>query len=363
MIKNLVLVLLALGLLFGGIFGWKYYQGQQQSGTRSMMPAVVSSQLVRQDSWQPSLPAVGSITPIRGVVISSELAGVIREIHFDSGQAVTANDLLVQFDVEVDVAEAVALDAERKLAETTRDRLKKVVASNLGSRSDLDEAEAQVDTTRARVAAKQATIRKKSVRAPFAGELGIRRINPGQYLAAGDPIIELVDLNPIYAEFTLPERYLSEVAVGQDVIVTVAAWPDQEFPGKISAISPNIERSSRSVPIRAILQNPDRRLHPGMFAEVHTRLAERSEVLTIPERAISYNPYGNSVYVVSTDQGNKTVNRVQVTTGNVTDGQVEILSGLDAGAEIVTDGHHKLRNGQSVTVDNSSLPDGTGSSQ
>lgn len=363
MIKNLLLVLLALGVLFGGIFGWKYYQGQQKSVGRVMPPTVVSTQLVRQENWQPSLPAVGTIMPIRGVIISSELAGVIRKINFDSGQIVNANDLLVQFDDEVDVAEALALDAERKLAESTRDRLQKIVAGNLGSKSDLDEAQAQVDSTRARVAAKQATISKKAVRAPFAGELGIRRINPGQYLAAGDPIIDLVNLDPIYTEFTLPERFLSEIAVGQEVAVSVAAWPDQEFPGKISAISPNIERSSRSVPVRAILQNPDRRLHPGMFAEVRAKLPQQTNVLTIPERAISYNPYGNSVFVVVADQGNKTVKRVQINTGNVTDGRVEILKGLEAGAEVVTDGHHKLRNGQPVAVDNSSLPDDTGNQQ
>lgn len=360
MIKNLLLVLIALGLLFGGIFGWKYYQGQNRAGARSMMPAVVSTQTVRLDNWQPTLPSVGTITPTRGVVISSELAGVIREIHFDSGDIVKADDLLVQFDAEVDVAEAVALDAERKLAESTRDRLQRIVASNLGSRSDLDEAQAQVDSTRARVAAKQATIRKKTIRAPFAGELGIRRINPGQYLAAGDPIIELVDLNPIYAEYTLPERYLSDISVQQEVVVTVAAWPGQEFPGKISAISPNIAKASRSVQIRAIFENPEKLLHPGMFAEVNTLLPGQTAVMTLPERAITYNPYGNSVFAVTEEQGNKTVRRVQVVTGKVTDGRIEILSGLEPGMEVVTDGHNKLRNDQAVSVDNSSLPDGTG---
>ncbi|HET6564554.1 MAG TPA: efflux RND transporter periplasmic adaptor subunit [Xanthomonadales bacterium] len=363
MIKNLLLVLLFLGLLFGGIFGWKYYQAQGRAGARSMTPTVVSTQTVQQAEWQPTLPSVGTITPTRGVVISSEVAGVIREIHFDSGQLVEADDLLVQFDAEVDIAEAEALEAESKLAITTRDRLQRVVASNLGSRSDLDEAQAQVDSSRARVAAKQATIRKKTVRAPFGGELGIRRINPGQYLAAGDPIIELVDLDPIYAEFTLPERYLSEISVQQDVIVTVAAWPGLQFPGKISAISPNIATSSRSVQIRAIFDNPERKLHPGMFAEVHTLLPEKSSVLTLPERAVSFNPYGNSVYVVTESEGNKTVNRVQITTGNTTDGKVEILSGLEPGMEVVTDGHHKLRNGQVVNIDNSSMPDGSGIGQ
>lgn len=363
MFKNLLLVLIVLGLVFGGIFGWKYFQAQNQAGARGMMPAVVSTQTVTEENWQPTLPSVGTITPTRGVIISSEVAGVIREIHFDSGQVVEGNDLLVQFDAEVDVAEAAALEAESQLAVTTRDRLQRVVASNLGSRSDLDEAQAQVDSSRARVAAKQATIQKKTVRAPFSGELGIRRINPGQYLAAGDPIIDLVDLDPIYAEFTLPERYLGEIAVQQDVIVKVAAWPDQEFPGKISAISPNIERSSRSVQIRAIFDNPERRLHPGMFAEVRTVLPARAAVLTLPERAITYNPYGNSVFVVAEVEGNKTVNRVQVTTGNITAGRIEILSGLETGMEVVTDGHHKLRNGQAISVDNSSMPDSSGIGQ
>lgn len=363
MIKNLLLVLIVLGLLFGGIFGWKYFQAQNQAGGRSMMPAVVSTQTVAQENWQPTLPSVGTITPTRGVVISSEVAGVIREIHFDSGERVEADDLLVQFDAEVDTAELAALEAESQLAVTTRDRLQRVVSSNLGSRSDLDEAQAQVDSTRARVAAKQATIRKKAVRAPFSGELGIRRINPGQYLAAGDPIIDLVDLDPIYAEFTLPERYLSDIAVQQDVIVKVAAWPELEFPGKISAISPNIERSSRSVQIRAIFDNPDDHLHPGMFADVQTVLPAKSAVLTLPERAITYNPYGNSVFVVTENEGNKTANRVQVTTGNITAGRIEILTGLQPGMEVVTDGHHKLRNGQVVSVDNSSMPEGSGIAQ
>jgi membrane fusion protein (multidrug efflux system) len=362
-IKNLLLVLTVLGLLFGAIFGWKYLQVQKMSGGRVMSPPVVSTQTVQQENWQPTLPSVGTITPIRGVLISSELPGVIREVHFDSGYTVAANDLLVQLDIEVDQAEAEALKAEHQLAVTTRDRLKRVVASNLGSRADLDEAQAQVDSSRARMAAKQAAIEKKAVRAPFDGELGIRRINPGQYLAAGDPIIELVDLDPIYVEFTLPERYLGDVAVQQDVKVKVAAWPGEEFPGRISAISPNIERSSRSVQIRAILENPERRLHPGMFADVHTVLPQKSQVLTLPERAITYNPYGNSVFVVKSAEGATTVSRVPVTTGIVTDGRVEILTGLEPGMEVVTDGHNKLRNGQPVTIDNSSLPDSSGIGQ
>jgi len=362
-IRNLLLTLLALSLLFGGIFAWKHYQGQGSAGRRVMAPVVVSTQQVLQENWQPTLPSVGTISPIRGVLISTEVAGIIREMHFDSGQVVEAGDLLVQLDAEVDIAEAEALEAERKLAETTRDRLQRIVSNNLGSRSDLDEAQAQVDSTRARVAAKQANIRKKTIRAPFAGELGIRRINPGHYLAAGDPIIELVNLDPIYVEFTVPERFLGDLSVEQEIIVSVAAWPDSTFPGRISAINPNIQKASRSVQVRAILQNADHRLHPGMFADVHTLLPEKSAVMTLPERAITYNPYGSSVFVVEDQDGQKTVRRVQVITGNTSNGRVEILSGLEPGFEVVSDGHNKLRNGQAITVDNSSLPDEPGITQ
>ena len=328
-----------------------------------MAPAVVSTQIAREDKWQPALPSVGSMTPTRGVAVASEVAGVIHQIHFDSGQKVNANDLLVQLDAEVDIAEALALAAESKLAVTTRDRLQGIVARDLGSRSDLDEAQAQVDSTRARAEAKQATIRKKTIRAPFAGELGIRHINPGQYLAAGDEVVELVNLDPIYVDYTLPERYLSSISVGQELVVTVAARPEAKFPGKISAISPNIEKSSRSVQVRAILDNPDHFLKPGMFAEVQTLLPRQDAVLTIPERAINYNPYGDAVFIVDRSQGMPVAKRVQVTTGMVSNGRVEILDGLTTGAEVVTDGHHKLFNGQPVSVDNSALPDDSGISQ
>ncbi|MEJ8566487.1 efflux RND transporter periplasmic adaptor subunit [Elongatibacter sediminis] len=357
MIRNLALMLVFLGIVFGGIFGWKYHQAQKMAGARGGMAAVVSTQPVREESWQAKLPSVGTVTPTYGVVVSSEVAGIVRELGFDSGATVKAGDLLVQLDAEVDIAEAAALEAERKLAELTRDRLLRIVNENLGSRSDLDEAEAHLEAMRAQVAAKQATINKKSVRAPFDGKLGIRTFNRGHYLGAGEEIVELVALDPIYVDYTLPERYLAQIEVGQDVIVQVAARPGQEFKGTINAISPSIERATRSVPVRAEFANPEGLLRPGMFADVTTVLPARDAVVTLPERAITYNPYGDSVFVVEDGEGGQTVRRVQVRTGNVSDGRVEILSGLEPGMEVVTDGHNKLRNGQPVTVDNSSLPD------
>ena len=333
---------------------------QKQMASRGAPPpAVVSTRTVMSESWQPSLKAVGSITPVRGVVISAEVPGVIRKIHFDSSDQVPDGELLVELDVEVDLAELAALRADRRLAEITRDRFARISTQNLGSRSDLDEAQATLDHVDAQIAAKEAMIRKKAVRAPFAGELGIRRINPGQYLQEGDTITELVALDPVYAEYALPERFLAELAAGQSVIVRVQSHSGRVFEGKVHAISPNVEASSRSVVVRAVIANPDRLLRPGMFAEVETLQPVREDVLTLPERAVAYNTYGESVFVVEEGDGGHTVRLVQIETGDVRDGRVEITRGLEAGTEVVSDGHNKLRNGQAITIDNSVDPDAT----
>ncbi len=358
MIKRLVLVLIFLALVFGGVFGWKYRQMQKQAAANAgPPPAVVSTRRVTSEPWQPALEAIGSITPVRGVVVSAEVPGIVRKIYFDSGQHVEEGELLVELDVEVDRAELDALQADRRLAEITRNRVSQIVSDNLGPRSELDEAQANLDRTEAEIAAKQAMIRKKSIRTPFAGELGIRIINPGQYLAAGDEIVQLVGLDPIYAEYSLPERHLSEIRVGQSVTARVQAYAGTIFEGSIYAISPSIQTASRSVRIRALIANPDRRLRPGMFAEVDTLLDERDRVLTLPERAVTYNPYGESVFLVQESDGEKTVALTQIKTGQVRNGRVEIVSGLDEGAEVVSDGHNKLRNGQAISVDNSVDPE------
>lgn len=358
MIKRLVLVLLLLTVLFGGIFGWKYLQMRQEMAARGGPPTpVVSTRTVMRESWQPALKTVGSITPVRGVVISAEVPGVIRKMHFDSSDRVPDGELLVELDTEVDLAELAALRADRRLAEITRDRFARISTQNLGSRSDLDQSQASLDRVDAEIAAKEAMIRKKAVRAPFAGELGIRRINPGQYLKEGDTITDIVALDPVYAEYALPERFLAELAPGQSVSVRVQSYPDRVFEGKVHAISPNVQAASRSVVVRALMANPDRQLRPGMFAEVETLQPVRENVLTLPERAVTYNTYGESVFVVEQADGGPTVRLVQIETGDVRNGRVEIKRGLEAGTEVVSDGHNKLRNGQSINIDNSVDPD------
>jgi membrane fusion protein (multidrug efflux system) len=357
-IKRQVLVLLLLTALFGAIFGWKYLQMQQEMAARGGPPTpVVSTRTVMRESWQPSLKAVGSITPVRGVVISAEVPGVIRKIHFDSSDQVPDGELLVELDAEVDLAELAALRADRRLAEITLDRFERISTQNLGSRSDLDQSQASLDRVDAEIAAKEAMIRKKAVRAPFGGELGIRRINPGQYLKEGDTITEIVALDPVFAEYALPERFLAELAPGQSVIVRVQSYADRVFEGKIHAIGASVQAASRSVVVRAVIANPDRQLRPGMFAEVETLQPVRENVLTLPERAVTYNTYGESVFVVEEADGGRTVRLVQIETGDVRNGRVEIKRGIEEGTEVVSDGHNKLRNGQSISIDNSVDPD------
>ncbi len=360
MIKRLIIVLLALVLLFGGIFGWKYLQMQKMAAMMAggMPPAVIAAETVQREHWQPGIGAVGSLVATQGVLVASEIAGQVKAIHFESGTVVQAGAELVTLDDDVDRAELAGLLAEKRLTEIQFERAKKLLKDKTISRSEYDQAEAGLDSAAAQVASQRARIDKKHIRAPFSGQLGIRKVDLGQYLAAGDTIVSLQANDPIYVDYSLPERYLNDLSVGQTVEVRVQAHPDQVFTGTISAISPRIETGTRSVPVRATLVNPQLLLRTGMFAEVNTLLPPRDNVLTLPEQAVSYNPYGNSVFVVEEKDGGQFVQRRQIETGAVRNGRVEVVSGLQEGDLVVTNGHNKLRNDMPVKVDNSAILDG-----
>jgi membrane fusion protein (multidrug efflux system) len=323
-----------------------------------MPPAVIAAEAVQRESWQPGLAAVGSLVAFQGVQVASEIDGQVKAIHFESGAAVAAGDELVILDDDVDRAELAGLLAEKRLAEIQFERAKKLLRDKTISRSEYDQAEAGLDSAAAQVASQRARIDKKHIRAPFSGQLGIRQVDLGQYLAAGDAIVSLQAMDPIYVDYSLPERYLNQLSVGQAVEVRVQAHPGQVFAGTISAISPRIETGTRSVPVRATLGNPQQRLRTGMFAEVNTLLPPRDDVLTLPEQAVSYNPYGNSVFVVEEKNGGLSVQRRQIETGSVRRGRVEVISGLQEGERVVTAGHNKLRNDMPVQIDNSVQLDG-----
>ncbi len=353
MITRLLAVIVILGLLFGGLFGVKYWQSRQMAGQGGMQqpPATVAVAAVEQSHWQPYLEAVGSLVATREVSVSLEIAGQVREILFESGAGVSAGDLLLQLDDSVDKAELKGLLAERRLAQLEFARAEKLLTDKLASQSNYDQAQARLQSADARLDAKRALVAKKAIRAPFTGMLGIRQVNIGQYLEPGAQIVSLQQLDPVYVDYALPERYISMVALGQAIRIKVKAFPAEQFTGRISAIDPRVDRNTRSARIRATLANPGLQLRPGMFAEVQTLLPERDNVLTVPQTAITYNPYGDTVFVVQEKNSELVVENRQIQTGSVRDGRVEITAGLSAGERVVSAGQLKLRNGQQVVLD------------
>ena len=361
MLVRLFLVFLFLGLLLGGIFYLKQQQMQQQAAMGGPPPPpVVAAVEVRQEDWQPHLNAVGSLVANQGIFVTNEVSGQVREILFESGQQVSRGDLLVQLDDSVDQADLRGLLAQRDLAKIKLGRFGKLLKDHSASQSDYDEAKAQLDSAEAAVAGKQALISKKRIAAPFDGILGIRIVDVGEYLPPGSNIVPLDALEPIFADYTLPERYLPQIAVDKQVVVKVAAYPGREFEGAIAAINPGIEVKTRTVKVRAVMENSERLLRPGMFAEVSTVLPAREGLLTIPRTAISFAPYGDTVFLIKEQDGQTMVERRQVTTGQAREGRVEIHEGLDSGDRVVMAGQVKLRNGQSITIDNTLVPSAGG---
>ena len=355
MTKRMVLVLLALGLVLGAMFGWKYYQSQKMAALASMPPppATVSAAEVQTEAWQTYLTAVGSLVATQGILVTTEVAGKVSAIHFESGQQVAAGTLLLQLDDSIDRAELEGIVAERRLADLQHKRRKELLETKTISRSDVDEARLRLENATAQLAAKQAMIAKKRITAPFNGWLGIRQVDLGEYLQPGAAIVPLEALDPIYVDFSLPERHLDQIPVGQPVEIEVQAFPGEIFTGQVSAVNPGIDPGTRSLRVRATLENSQARLHPGMFAEVRTLLPQRPAVLTLPQTAITYNPYGDSVFMIQEDASGSHVQRRQVETGEVRNGRVEIVRGLQTGDRVVSAGQVKLRNDQAVVVDNS----------
>lgn len=352
MLPRLLAVILLIILLFGGLFGVKYCQSQQMAAQGHMPPpATVAVATVEETEWQPYLESVGTLVATQGVFVSTEIAGLVREIHFESGEQVDAGTLLVQLDDSVDKAELDGLAAERRVAQLEYQRAEKLVTDKLGSQSTYDRAKANLQNAQAQLEAKRAQLEKKAIRAAFTGQLGIREVNLGQYLEPGAQITSLQQLDPIYVDYALPERYQSFLTLNQEISIRIKARPGEQYNGYISAIDPRIDRNTRSVRIRASFANPERHLRPGMFAEVRTLLPVRSGILTVPRTAITYNPYGDAVFVVQGEDGGLSVEYRQVETGEVRNGRVEIRSGLTAGEQVVSAGQLKLRDGVQVVID------------
>ena len=351
----MLLMLLMLGLVLGAMFGWKSWQGREMAALAKMPPppAIVAADEVQIESWQPYLQSVGSLVATQGILVTTEVAGTVSEIRFESGHQVEAGTRLLQLDESIDRAELEGIVAERRLAELQFKRREELVETKTISRSDYDEARLRLENATAQLATKQAQIAKKRITAPFSGLLGIRQVDLGEYLQPGAAIVPLQALDPLFVDYSLPERHLDLVSDGQAVEIEVQAYPGETFTGTISALNPGIDPGTRSLRIRATLENPQHRLRPGMFAVVRTVLPQRTDVLTLPRTAITYNPYGDSVFVIQEGEAGTTVQRRQVETGGMRNGRVEIAEGLQAGERVVIAGQVKLRNDQAVTVDNS----------
>ena len=358
MFLRFFLVLLVLAGLVGGLAFMKYGQIQRDIAMFSQpMPApVVDAVEVRAERFEPTLEAVGTVAAVQGVEVSNEVAGVVTEIRFESGDQVKAGQVLVVLDDSVDRADLEGLRAAEKLAEIKLDRNTTLLRDRAVSRGDVDEATAQLDQARALVKAKQATIDKKTIRAPFAGQLGIRQADLGEFLPEGSPIVPLQSLDPVYVDFSLPERHLSALHESQAVRVLVAAYPERVFEGEVQAISPAIDTSTRNLKLRARLENPELALRPGMFARVSALLPVEEQVLTLPREAISFNTYGDSVFLIAEQDGTTKVQRRQVKTGAVIGEAVVIEDGLALGERVVLAGQVKLMNGQEVQITGASAP-------
>ncbi|HTR83755.1 MAG TPA: efflux RND transporter periplasmic adaptor subunit [Reyranella sp.] len=365
---RMVIMLVLVAAVLGGVFGFKDFVNGKikefMSGPAGPghQPQTVSTIKAGKTEWQEEIRAVGSLRAVRGADLSLELAGVVDEINFQSGDDVEAGKVLLHLRDADDVAKLQSLEAQADLSQVVYDRDLKQLKAQAVSQAVIDTDAANLKNNRAQVEQQRAIVEKKTLKAPFAGHIGLRQVDLGQYLAAGTVIVTLQALTPIYADFFLPQQQISQIKVGQGVVAHVDGYPGQTFPGKITAINPKVETGSRNVQVRATLDNPDRKLLPGMYVTVTATTGAPVKLVTLPQTAITYNAYGDLVYVV--DEKGKgpdgkpllTVRQTFVTLGATRGDQVSVLKGIDDGATVVTSGQMKLRNGVNVVVNNSIQP-------
>ncbi|MDP3620738.1 MAG: efflux RND transporter periplasmic adaptor subunit [Polynucleobacter sp.] len=358
----LIVVLLLLGLIFGfnqlKTFMIKYF-----ISSMGLPPATVSAMVVEEDEWQPTLNSVGNIRAFRGVDLSTELGGLVQNVPVQSGMDVQEGALLIKLNDVSDVAQLNSLKAMADLAKIINERDKQQLAIQAISKNVFDTSAADAKSKAAQVEQQAALVAKKNLKAPFSGRVGIVTINPGQYVNPGDKLLTLQTLDPIFVDFTLPQGTAGMIQVGQEIEMTTDAFKDATFKGKITAVSPKVELNTRNMQIEAVVSNPDKKVLPGMFANVNINLGERVKYLTLPQTAVTYNPYGSTVFIArKTDRLDKKgkpvleAEQIFVTTGLTRGDQVAIIKGIEPGALVVTSGQLKLKNGTPLIINNSVQP-------
>ncbi|HLB06831.1 MAG TPA: efflux RND transporter periplasmic adaptor subunit [Alphaproteobacteria bacterium] len=362
MLKRFAIVLAGVVLVLGGfaVFHFVILPARLAEFLAPLPPVAISAAKAKAETWQSELSAVGTVKAINGVEIAPEVDGIVRRIAFESGTEVEAGELLVELDSAVEAAElkrnqALLVDAELRFK-----RGAELLKRGAFAQAELDSIDAARGAVRAEVERMEVLIAQKSIRTPFAGRLGIRQVDLGEYLSPGTPIVTLQTLDPIYVGFPLPERYLSRIAVAQPVEVEVDAYPERLFDGRIASIDARISQATRNVLIIATLANPEHLLLPGMFGNVRVLLPAQQDVVTVPETALTYTPYGDSVFVLSetaekAPDGAPVMSATirYVTVGERRADAAAILQGLEAGETVVTAGQIKLQSGASVVIDNS----------
>lgn len=387
MLSEAMIVMLAfVVIIFGGVYTLRVISAAKKLKHYEAMPpskTAVSAQAAQSLTWHPSLSAIASLEAAEGVEVTSEAGGLVKEITFSSGNKVQQGQLLVQLDISQDKAQLQGLEAQAKLDRINLHRQSTLYKRKVASKSALDQANAQYEQSRANVAAQKALIEKKTITAPFSGVVGIREVNLGQYISPGTQVVTLQALQPLYVDFSLPQQDLPKVKVGQSVHVTVDSYPGKSFRAKITAINPQVDTGTRNFKLQATLANKKKLLRPGMFGHAEVELPARNNVVTLPQAAISYNPYGDTVYLVTRNgkpvmglPGKKTgknargqagqaksgqqaplkVSQVFVTLGPTRGDQVEIEKGIKPGELVVTSGQLKLKNGALIKINNSLKP-------
>jgi membrane fusion protein, multidrug efflux system len=363
MTKRMIIMLLLAGLVFGAVFGMKWFGNQmmvQYIENMPIPPVTITTANGQDMTWDNETAAVGTLVPVQGADISTEVGGIVTAIHFESGDRVEKGARLVTLDSDTERGELLRLKAQAELAELNRERRKKLFDLEAISKADYDAAVAEADAAKAAVQSQSARLAQKDLRAPFGGQLGIRQVSVGQFINAGAPVVTLQSLDPVDVDFALPEQYLSQISAGLPVRVKVEAYPDDVFEGTVLAVEPRVDPATRNVRLRARLPNPDLKLRAGQYGDVMLRLPGSQQVLALPRTAINYSSYGSSVFVVKGDreaaqqEGGEplTVTQRFVRLGPARGDFVAIVDGLETTDEVATSGLLKLRNDQPVIINN-----------
>ena len=364
MAKRMIAMLVLMIVLIAGLAFIKFKQFQAMAAQFAAMqppPEAVTTIMAQREEWPATISSIGTVAAVQGVTVSADLPGIVDRISFESGKPVKEGDVLVQLDTKQEQAQLAAAEAQLELSRLTFQRMQGLVEQDAVSRAEYDTAAAAFKQAEARIREIHATIERKTIRAPFGGVLGIRAVNLGQYLTGGDAVVPLQSLDPIYVNFGVPQQDASRMRLGRAVRITASDPGNVEFGGRISALDSVVDEATRNVRVQATLANPGGKLRPGMFVQAQVVLGANQPVIALPGSAISYAPYGDSVFVVTDLKGEdgksyQGVRQQVVKLGGARGDQIAVLSGVQPGEVVVTSGVFKLRNGAAVQINNKVQP-------